>query len=281
MNDIPNECKTNKLKITLNHMASLKLPPVINNNSIVFKADSGASKHYVRIKDAHALTNMTDVTAIRKVVLPNNDTIAVTKQGILPMNHGISPAGRKASVLPGLKNTSILSLGQLCDDNCTIALTKCDMKVYKNNNMIMSGLRNHTDGLWDVKITPQIPLTISEKVNVIIRLDGAKMDLANYLHASLFSPMPSILNKAIINKHLITWPGIDNINVKKFLNDNIPMRLGHLNQERKGLRSTKIVKETTEDFHPPKNIRCDEVMSPYAISLPLNSKTSHRIFFGG
>jgi len=158
-------------------MASLKLPPVINNNSIVFKADSGASKHYVRIKDAHALTNMTDVTAIRKVVLPNNDTIAVTKQGILPINPSISPARRQASVLPGLANTSLLSLGQLCDDNCTIALTKCDMKVYKKNSMIMSGLRNHKDGLWDVKITPQIPLPISEKVNVIIRLDGAKMDM--------------------------------------------------------------------------------------------------------
>jgi len=103
MNDIPNECKTNKLKITLYHMASLKLPPVINNNSILFKADSGASKHYFRIKDAHALTNMTNVTAIRKVVLPNNDTIAVTKQGILPINPDISSAGGKASVLPGLK----------------------------------------------------------------------------------------------------------------------------------------------------------------------------------
>ena len=243
----------------LNHMSCPNLPPV--NNPITFKADSGASKHYLKINDMHVLTHMTDVAKSRQVTLPNNEKIEITKEGILPLNLKISAEGRKASVLPGLQNTSLLSLGQLCDDDCTIALSKSDMKVYKNNNLILKGIRNITDGLWDVQITPRKLPPMTEEVNVMIRLDGAKMDLANYLHASLFSPMPSTLHKAIKNKHLITWPGIDNINFTKFVNDNIPMRLGHLNQERKGLRSTKSAKDSTEDFNPPQDTKHNEVMS--------------------
>ena len=48
-----------KLNIMLNHMLCPNLPPV--NNPIIFKADSGASKHYLKINDMHVLTHMTDV----------------------------------------------------------------------------------------------------------------------------------------------------------------------------------------------------------------------------
>jgi len=69
MNDMTNEYNNDKIKITLNHMTSLKLSPIIKNDSIVFKADSGASKHYVRINDDNALSRIIEVSAIRKVIL--------------------------------------------------------------------------------------------------------------------------------------------------------------------------------------------------------------------
>ena len=49
---------------------------------------------------------------------------------------------------------------------------------------------------------------ISLKMNVIVRKDKTKIDLASYHHASLFSPVYSILEYPINNNHLTSWPGL-------------------------------------------------------------------------
>ena len=56
-------------------------------------------------------------------------------------------------VLPGLKSSSFLSLGQLCDDNCNILLTKHHLHTIKNGKEILRGYRNYQDGLWDVPLS--------------------------------------------------------------------------------------------------------------------------------
>ena len=54
---------------------------------------------------------------------------------------------------------------------------------------------------------------------------------------------------AIRKVNLITWPGIDQLEFNKILETTIATELGHLNQERENLRSTKIKK-----FEIPKRI---------------------------
>ena len=55
--------------------------------------------------------------------------------------------------------------------------------------------------------------------------------------------------KAIQNKFLLTWPGIDEINFYKFVPHAIPTSKGHMSQERKNLRSTKVqLPSTTDDL---------------------------------
>ena len=71
---------------------------------------------------------------------------------------------------------------------------------------------------------------ISPTMNVILRKDKTKMNLASYHHASLFSPVHSTLEHAIKNKHLTSWPGI----TKELTVKNLPVVLatakGHLRQ---------------------------------------------------
>ena len=57
-------------------------------------------------------------------LLPNKDTIDVTSQGQLPLSPLLSSRSKKAMILLGLKNASLISTGQLCDDNYTILLNK-------------------------------------------------------------------------------------------------------------------------------------------------------------
>ena len=131
----------------------------------IAKGDSGASQHYIATADAHLLKNITKTTE-QNVLLPNNHNLSSTTTGIPPLTSQLSPKACKANILPML-HTSLISLGQLTDDNCTIILNKKFLHVIKNFKCILTGHRNFTDGLWDIPLqNPAYPTT--KKLNVII-----------------------------------------------------------------------------------------------------------------
>ena len=56
---------------------------------------------------------------------------------------------------------------------------------------------------------------------------------------SFIFPGNKHINKSDKNGNLITWPGKDNLNFKNLVGTSLATELGHLDQERKNLRSTK------------------------------------------
>jgi hypothetical protein len=65
-------------------------------------------------------------------------------------------------------------------------------------------------------------------------------DLINYLHAACFSPVKSTWIKAIKNGIFLSWPGVNEHNVEKYLSKSTSTAKGHLNQQRQNARTTKI-----------------------------------------
>jgi hypothetical protein len=173
-----------------------------------------------------------------------------TRSGLLPNLHHLSKAARKAHIFKDLHSASLISLGQLCDDDCIITLNKQSLQVIKNNKVIMQGTRNVTDGLWDIPINPTPSL--QHRSNVIITKDKTKTELVQYLHACCFSPSSSTFIKAVRNGNFITWPGLDAKLIHKHLPDSIATAKGHLDQEQQNLQSTKepTVSTSDEDFFP-------------------------------
>ena len=141
------------------------------------------------------------------VYLPNMDTIQTTHMGKLPFNTQLSNIAITANVLLSLKSASLISLGQLCDDNCNISLDKRAIKVYKNNKKILQGPRNYTDGLWDINI-PLQPKHTQQSMSVIIQKNKAKKDLIQFYHAACFSPSVTKFYKAVKNGNFQSWPGL-------------------------------------------------------------------------
>ena len=45
-----------------------------------------------------------------------------------------------------------MSIGQLCDDGCSIVFNERNLVAIKNNKVILQGTRNYSDGLWDIPI---------------------------------------------------------------------------------------------------------------------------------
>ena len=77
--------------------------------------------------------------------------------------------------------------------------------------MVLTGKRNWVDGLWDVHF--DAPPT--QSLNVIIKKDKTKRELAEYFHKCAFSPALTTLQKAVRKGLFVTWPGIEEKNSKK------------------------------------------------------------------
>ena len=115
------------------------------------------------------------------------------------MNGIICPHASEVLIFPHLKNESLLSLGQLCDDNCIVIFTKEKIFVTKMGKCLFQGHRNKEDGLWDWN---HCIANKENKINYLIAKNKNKMDLARYYHATLFSPSINTLMKAIRNGNL-------------------------------------------------------------------------------
>ena len=130
------------------------------NAVVVAKADSGASQHYFKNEDAPVIRNCTKTQVGPTVSLPDGISMQATKTGNLELSPLLSKKATAVHVFDGIQNSSLLSIGQLCDDDCVAVLKKKDINIYKDNKCIISGTRNYYDGLWDVEIPVKItPLT--------------------------------------------------------------------------------------------------------------------------
>ena len=65
----------------------------------------------------------------------------------VPLATSLSPQAQQDHILPNLSTGSLISIGSLCDDNCTATFSKDLVTVTKNGKPIVYGTRNKADGL--------------------------------------------------------------------------------------------------------------------------------------
>ena len=122
----------NKTKLTPN-IAHIPLDSP-NRTYIIAKGDSAAIHNYWRQEDSVCLARSRNAST-KSVLLPNAQSIKSTTEGILPLDTSLSKIARKTMVLPQLKSSSLISLGQLCDDYCKLDLDKKSLKVIKTTKL--------------------------------------------------------------------------------------------------------------------------------------------------
>jgi Reverse transcriptase (RNA-dependent DNA polymerase). len=148
----------------------------------------------------------------------------------------LSTKGRTAHVLPGLTSGNLLSLGQILDDNeqNTAILTAKKAKILHKQKLIAEGYRNNTtNGMWHIT-TPG-----TQQLNNMHHNLKTHKDLVTFLHAACFSPAKSTFLHAIKQGFLHSWPGLIAKKVAKYLTEPAQTIKGHMDQEFKGIRSTK------------------------------------------
>ena len=146
---------TNKLNKNFNTLQSSSIVRKFSHSYHILKGDSGATNHYISPDAIHLLTNLQNNTNIHGQ-LPDSTTLSSTHTRILNIPR-LSTAAKTAHLLPGLQNTSLMSLGQLVDDSCVILLTKNHLNVFRNFESIIQGVRNTQDRLWDIPFPTKHP----------------------------------------------------------------------------------------------------------------------------
>jgi acyl-CoA thioesterase len=141
-----------------------------------------------------------------KVQCPNGETITSDKTTTLAIPN-VPERANEARVFNSLKSGNLLSIGQLCDNDCTATFQKEKVIIRnKKQEEILQGPRDDKTGLWTVEI-PTKNEEKENKANGMIRDQKTKQDLAKFHHASLGYPTKSTLIKAIKQGHLKTFPG--------------------------------------------------------------------------
>jgi hypothetical protein len=150
----------------------------------------------------------------------------------------LPPQARQAHILPGLVHNSLISVGQLCDNGCSVTFTQDQVTVSKIEKCVMYGSRDPKSRLWQVDLKNRFE---TNQVQCNHAHDNSNQkDLINYLHAACFSPVKSTWITAIKNGNFTSWPGLTEHAVENYLSKYTSTTKGHLNQQRKNSITTKI-----------------------------------------
>jgi hypothetical protein len=117
----------------------------------------------------------------------------------------LPPQARHAHILQGLVHNSLISVGQLCDNGCSVTFTQEQVTVSKNEKLVMYGSRDPKSRLWRVDLKKRFE---TNQVQCKHEHDNSNQkDLFYYLHAACFSPVKSTWTTAIRNGNFSSWPG--------------------------------------------------------------------------
>jgi hypothetical protein len=82
---------------------------------------------------------------------PNSTTIQSSHTCNLLLTD-LRPQERQAHILPGLVQNSLISVGQLCNNGCSVTFTQDQVTVSKNEKCVMYGSRDPKSRLWRVDL---------------------------------------------------------------------------------------------------------------------------------
>ena len=162
-------------------------------------------------------------------------------------------------------HTSLVSVGQLCDNGCEAIFTKDKAIITKANDIILEAPRNPNTGLWHYQPSNH---PMHHQCN-FIQDQHTNLSLVEYYHATAGYPVPATWLKAITKGHYMTWPGLTHQLVSKYLPKSIITAKGHQHRRRKNLQSTKDTNHTTEDDHHPL-LKVTKLTSSMQLSLTSN-----------
>jgi len=172
--------------------------------------DSAATHHFVPITNTtvHTRQHISNGPTVR---VATGETTTPKYTTTLPLHNKLSTNAKHTFVLDALPAGTLISLRQLCDDDCIAIFTKYDVQIIKVGQVLIQGKRNKTSGLWQInnQQQPEANNYKEHEAYGIINSRTTKQQFAKYHHACAFSPAISTWTKVIKKGHFAKWPGLN------------------------------------------------------------------------
>jgi hypothetical protein len=209
-----------------------RTPPLLKQHETAI-VDSGCTGHFLLV-NAPCLKKVKSRTPLT-VRLPNSATMESSHTADLDIPE-LNAAASKAHVSPGIAHNSLLSVQQLCDEGYIVTFKQDTVTICNSeSSKLLSGPQDVNTGIWRINLkqtNKHIPDPIANNVYEL-RNTGA---LVHYLHKTLFSPTKSAMLQAVKDGNLITWPGLTEDAINKYLKLTPATAMGHMNQRRQNIR---------------------------------------------
>jgi hypothetical protein len=168
------------------------------------------------------------------VTLPNGDQIVSSHEANL-LFPNLPEGALHAHLFPQLHGQALLSIGTFCKAGCTATFTATTVKIAHLGKTVLEGSRV-LPRLWNTTMTEQNPPAWQANGAHTIHL---KSNAIKYLHVACFSPTTETWTKAIDHGFFRTILLLNARDVHKHLPKSMATTMGHLDQQRKNVQSTK------------------------------------------
>ena len=122
-------------------------------------SDTAATKHYFIPHYLNICDKVKD-TLGPKVAVADGRMIYLTKKAILPLSNKLTEKARVAFSFDNLKSGSLISIGQLCDDDFIAIFTKYDVQIIRHNEILIRGKQTDNE-LWKIPLSNNQPTIVS------------------------------------------------------------------------------------------------------------------------
>ena len=176
--------------------------------------DTGTSHHNLTLGDGDPRKYVSYTNNAPQVITPNGINITVHARYNLQLQN-VSKQTSEDDILPSFKH-SLISVGQLCDGDCTDIFSKHQCTIYnKHNQPVITGFCNHTTGLYE-QIMPTYNNQNTHQANVTLPTTTLQEHI-KYLHQCAFSPTTRTWIQAMKKGHFKTWPSVTVEAIQRYL----------------------------------------------------------------
>ena len=153
-------------------------------------------------------------------MIPNGVNITAHAHYNLQLKN-VSSKASEADILLTFKH-SLLSVGQLCDDDCTAIFSKDKCTIYnKRNELVITGRHNPYE-----QSIPQNSTQTIHQANAILPTTNLQEHI-KYLHQCAFSHTPRTWIQVVKKGHFKTWPGVTVDAIQRYLPKSEATTMGH------------------------------------------------------
>jgi hypothetical protein len=217
-------------------------------------ADSGSNKTLIRESDAvSAQLTVHPITTPLAVQFP--DGVVAQSTGTTNIALPATTTAISAHVFPdNALNQSLFSIIDITDKGYDVTFHSAGVAIQYHGAPIYFQEKLPTDLFWQLPLSsvvppaPEVPVTCIANHSMALPSDN---DFVAFMHAAFGSPAISTFLRALRRKWLDTIPRLTAAMVSANRPNSIATALGHLDQTRQGLDSTKIKPPVAPPPEPP------------------------------